>query len=154
MRSLVTSKNVSWPRLIWPILYIDIEYGFQLNCPSLVWTSSAGADGCGSVLLSDGQIWRQSIFGLGGRALKFRSNQPQAETRQSRCQTHDEPGLRWTQLSVRAYPCFTLSLVYFRDVWTLLWTQVLDSSRFPPCRRVVLVSLWTGPDLSCSSFYF
>ena len=24
MRSLVTSKNVSWPRLIWPTLYIQI----------------------------------------------------------------------------------------------------------------------------------
>jgi len=31
MRSLVTSKNVSWPRLIWPTLYIHLIFAAKYN---------------------------------------------------------------------------------------------------------------------------
>ena len=53
--------------------------------------------GCGRVFLSDGKIWRQSIFSLSSRALKFHSNQTQRSPR-TQSQTHDEAELRWTQL--------------------------------------------------------
>jgi len=32
MRSLVTSKNVSWPRLIWPTLYIEATDKHEASC--------------------------------------------------------------------------------------------------------------------------
>jgi len=39
MRSLVTSKNVSWPRLIWPALYIfwrTLQLSFKITVPASI----------------------------------------------------------------------------------------------------------------------
>ena len=87
--------------------------GFQHNRPSLRSTTTAAeAGGCGRAfcLMDRYGVNQYSLTAAAALALKFHSNQPQAEDHERRCQTTEQNYVRWTRAALRH------SIVYFRGV--------------------------------------